>query len=533
MKKIFLVLFLFLGTAFSQTFDGPAELPRSIPSVVSVSPNPSKIIGPSDNLQEALNTAVCGDYFSVHPSLLITGVLILPTLACDDQHWITITNGNMTALDAPIRIHPSVPMPKITGSVKSGLQVRFIGFEVTRTGTGVVTSLIIPGSNMIYDRLYVHGSPTTETVRGINLSNSVNVAIINSWFSDFHCLAVAGACGDAQAIVGGLSNSQDGNYLIQNNYLEASGENILFGGGSATVVPTNITIRYNDFAKPDSWNPSDSSYAPVVGKDGLAHPWIVKNLFELKNAQRVLVEGNRMVGSWGGFTQAGTAILMGPKNQAGANGTNLCSICSVEDVTFRNNWISKTGGALVIGYGASDNGGWPTASDRFSIHDNQFDRLQYATCSQCTHYLIQIGSGYDAVHPPPSVLHDVSIKNNVFYLDGTGWLPPRPTDGAAHGFLIVSAPPGGIFNIVYENNVQPGGSNPISSTGGGSNNCFTNQLKSYSAGLALCWTGSSSFTGNVIFTQGSFNTTWPAGNYPIPVGSNQNTLQLQLGNRKP
>ena len=37
-------------------------------------------------------------------------------------------------------------------------------------------------------------------------------------------------------------------------------------------------------------------------------PLADKNLFELKNAQRVLFEGNILENSWGGFSQRGFAI---------------------------------------------------------------------------------------------------------------------------------------------------------------------------------------------------------------------------------
>ena len=82
----------------------------------------------------------------------------------------------------------------------------------------------------------------------------------------------------------------------------------------------------------------------VGGADG--NPFIVKNLFELKNAQRVLLDGNIMENTWGGFSQAGFAILLTPKNQAGAKGVHLCPVCQVTDVTVRNTTISHVGGGL-------------------------------------------------------------------------------------------------------------------------------------------------------------------------------------------
>jgi len=59
---------------------------------------------------------------------------------------------------------------------------------------------------------------------------------VDSFFTDFHCIAVTGSCTDAQAIAGGVGTDPGGPYKIVNNFLEASGENILFGGGPATTT---------------------------------------------------------------------------------------------------------------------------------------------------------------------------------------------------------------------------------------------------------------------------------------------------------
>jgi len=48
------------------------------------------------------------------------------------------------------------------------------------------------------------------------------------------------------------------------NYLEASGENIMFGGADPAVgglIPANIKIEGNHLRKPASWKVSDPSYA--------------------------------------------------------------------------------------------------------------------------------------------------------------------------------------------------------------------------------------------------------------------------------
>src|SRR5260370_35462675 len=75
----------------------------------------------------------------------------------------------------------------------------------------------------------------------------------------------------------------------------------------------------------------------VGGRDG--SQFIVKNLFELKNAQRVLFEGNVLEHSWGGFSQTGFGILLTPRNQPRGI-ENLCPNCIVTYVTIGKCGIS-------------------------------------------------------------------------------------------------------------------------------------------------------------------------------------------------
>ena len=92
--------------------------------------------------------------------------------------------------------------------------------------------------------------------------------------------------------------------------------------------------------------------------------WQVKNLFELKNARRVLFESNLIENNWLD-AQAGYAIVLTPRNQDGA-----CTWCTVEDVTMRGNLVRRSGGAIsILG---TDNSHPSGTARRFRIEDNLF-----------------------------------------------------------------------------------------------------------------------------------------------------------------
>src|SRR5262249_21892865 len=246
---------------------------------------------------------------------------------------------------------------------------RLIGLEVTRESPGAtIYNLVQPAKDgvmdhIIFDRVWFHGSAQDETTRGILLGGSTNVAVIDSYFNDFHCTAITGSCGDSQAIAGGLGSNPMGPYKIENNFLEGAAETIMFGGGAATVAPTDIVIRHNHMFKPMNCMKGTANF--VGGRDN--HPFSVKNAFELKNAQRVLLEGNIFDGSWGGFSQAGFAILLTPKNQNSSTGASLCPACLVTDVTIRYSLVRHAASGLQIANARNGNGGVPRDGQPYTL----------------------------------------------------------------------------------------------------------------------------------------------------------------------
>jgi hypothetical protein len=367
-----------------------------------------------------------------------------------------------------------------------------IGLEVTRTvfpkAVNTLIQFLGPADHLVFDRLWIHGSARDDTVRGITLGPTRYVAVVDSFFTDFHCVSATGACTDAQAIAGGLGDGPTGPYKIVNNFLESSGENVLFGGGSATGTPADIQVSHNHMFKPLTWMKGEPGY--VGGTNG--NPFVVKNLFELKNAQRVLLDGNIMEDSWGGFSQVGFGIVITPKNQAGQNGSNLCPICQVTDVTIRYNTISHVGGGLAIANALSDNHGAALNGQRYSIHDiivDDIDGAKYRGPSEFAEILVSPGA---------PVLQNVMINHVTAFPSSHLFII---------GDMVATSTP--MKNFVFTNSIVNAGKYPVWSAGGGPANCAFLGIPLIT--FNTCFT-SSSFTANAIIAAPS-GPSWPPQNF--------------------
>jgi hypothetical protein len=508
--------------------DGPAALPnKCLNTSLANTPSSGTVVTVQPNqLQSAYNSAHCGDVLQLAHGQTWSGTPSFASKNCDDQHWITIRSDAIPS-------SPGARVPKGSETqmarllMKQGITVwgdhiRFIGIEFAKQPGGIMFLMAqMHGANkIIFDRCSFHGNPKEESQHGITLNTGKNVAVIDSRLYEFHCIAKTGACVDSQAISGGTGAAGDdvtnsGPLKIVNNYIEASGENILFGGSHANGPgPNDVEIRRNWLNKPMSWNPLDPSYAGV--------PYIVKNDFELKNGTRILIEGNVFTNTWSGYTQPGAAILFTPKNQAGQiNGkpANLCPNCAVLDTTFRYNSISTAAMFMVIGSGVNDNGAYCAGQHRTSIHDIIVDDLQYSTCYQCSSMLNELGSGYAATNPPPvdSILSSVSIQNLTIVNSGNRAGQPGATAVSAL-FNIGSIPPGAVVpqvtNVGFVNSIAPTMSNGFVATGGGTSNCMNVTTKPATPAKQWpgCFVGNSPFTGNVLVGWSGKPTDWPAGN---------------------
>lgn len=318
-------------------------------------------VSTSAELRSALAAANLGDIIELRAGNTFTGPFVLPNKT--GSGWIYVVSSAYSRLPEPCqRVSPAdaVNMPKIVvvanngGSVQTNAgahHYRFVGIEfapvagnfvynVVQIGNGEKTAESQP-NNIVFDRCYIHGDPNAGSRRGL-LMNGAYIAIVDSYVGD---CKEDGA--DSQALA---AYSTTGPIKIVNNYLEGAGENVIFGGSDPSIpnaVASDIEIRCNHFFKPLAW---------------MSEQWDIKNLFELKNAQRVLVEGNRFENNWPN-AQSGFAVLLTPRNQ---NNTAPWSV--VQDVTIRyNTFVNIAQGINISGFDA------PNISQRTSrvlIADN-------------------------------------------------------------------------------------------------------------------------------------------------------------------
>lgn len=287
------------------------------------------------DLQAAINAAQPGDTILLQAGAVFTGNYTLPVKGGTSYITIRSSAPDSALPPAGTRITPaySASLAKVR-STQAGPAFatagpatywRLMFLEILPSASTSAVNLVELGAvgqkqnsltqvahHLVIDRCYIHGDPAYLQRRGIAL-NSGDTQIVNSYISE-----IKGIAQETQAIAGW---NGPGPYLIENNYIEASGEDIMFGGDDPSIVslvPSNITIRRNLISRPMAW--INLGYA-------------VKNLIELKNAQDVLIEGNYIENNWAN-AQQGYSIVLTPRNQSGTAPWSV-----VRNVTIQHNVI--------------------------------------------------------------------------------------------------------------------------------------------------------------------------------------------------
>jgi hypothetical protein len=232
-----------------------------------------------------------------------------------------------------------------------------------------------------------------------------------------------------------------------NNYLEAAGENVMFGGAApaiAGVIPSDIEIRRNHFFKPLSWMVGSPSYAGIH--------WAVKNLLELKIAQRVLIQANVFENNWVDG-QTGFAFLVTPRTESGA-----APWVVVQDVTFVYNVVRHTASAVNIAGHDSFDPQQLLRGKRVLIQNNLFDDVNGPTYGGGDGRLFEVLGTTDAI----TIDHNTGFQTNQ----------------------IVFADGGPSTNFTFQNNLTPHNTYGVFGSGAGSgvpalNTYFPSYVLSY------------------------------------------------------
>lgn len=294
------------------------------------------LVAPGDSVQAALDDAVAGAEIRLARGATYQGNLVI-------RRPVTLTTDGLQNL-GPGRITPEMApwlgmLRPANGSPLIDIVpgVTDVRLDAIACDPGNLNDVITIGhadgsqtgvsqqpERIELSRIFLQAGQTQTPKRGIGL-HARHVTIRGS-----HIGGIKRAGQDTQAI-GGWNG--EGTYVIEDNFLEAAGETIMFGGADPTipgVIPSDITIRGNAITKDLTWRGST---------------FTVKNLLELKAARRVLIAGNQFSNCWN-QGHGGYVFMFTVQSQNGQNPEVI-----VEDVTVERNEIRNVGaGFNILGY---------------------------------------------------------------------------------------------------------------------------------------------------------------------------------------
>ena len=392
------------GMAAKQLAD---TLPDEAPAPPPPPPTPTETVfqvKAGDNLQKALEAAAVDTSgkdvrIKVQPGAKFLGNLSEPVKSHNRMVYVepdfdvqaNLGSGRVDSArtDLPIVSPTNTSLGTLTSVRSRGWSWQGIHFDKTGSGRGIVelgdasaVAVSEVAQQHSFKQCRMHGDPVAFQKRGI-IANCGALVVEGC---DMRNIGYPGA--DGQCILG---YNGPGPFSIVGNYLEGAGENVMFGGGrvmAASMVPSDILIRGNHLPKNSAWLQ-------------LATKPLVKNNLELKDAQRVLIEGNLFEYNWT-QGQEGGAILF----KAAANGEPQAWV-RCHHVVFRYNVVRRAGGFLSIN---NSEGVGPTlgCQDIVIEHNVAYD-LGVSTWSGNGHGF-RIGGGPDGVQ----LLHNTLINKHTF-----------------------------------------------------------------------------------------------------------------------
>ena len=410
------------------------------------------------NLQAAINAAQPGDVIVLAGGATYTGnfslpakggsayVMIRSSVSFNEGTRVTPATTGLARIVSPTQAPALVTQAGASYYWLEGLEFTTAGGtnDIVRLGDGSSSqnTLGVVPHDFVMSHCYVHGRAGIEQKRGIALNSGL------TYIADSHVDEIKGAGYDAQAIAGW---NGPGPYRIYNNYLSGAGEVFLLGGSDPAIqnlVPTDIVFKGNLLTRPTSWRNST---------------WTVKNIFELKNAQQVLVDGNVFEYNWQA-AQAGPAIVLTPRNQDGRAPWTV-----VRDVQFVNNRVRHVAAVFnILGY---DNLNPSQLTQNIVIANNVFEDVSSTNWGGAGRLLLINGGD------------NIRVEHNTVFQDGTSFVYAYGSQTTNFSFTS-NIVPHGAYGVMGD------GTSPVSGT-----------LTAYFPG----WV----FTGNLVVAS---RTSYPAGN---------------------
>jgi hypothetical protein len=340
------------GSTLTSAQDGSYEVATFCTPYPSNTRPPVTVRNGSE-LQNALDDAQAGDTILLAPGATYhpvesEGSFVLRNRSIPSGQWVVIRSASRafnaggdvppgrrvepSDAGAMARLRGTRPMAPVVRAAAGARGYRLVGLDIgVEAGVRQMTALVELGGNedapamqpsdIVIDRCVLHGNDEGNFRRGIAMNGS-RLAVIESRLENFH-----DDSSDSQAVAGW---NGPGPFKIVNNFLEAASETVMFGGADPRIpglVPSDIEVRRNLMTRRLAWK---TARVPV------------KNAFELKNARRVLVEGNVFENVWASG-QDGTAIVFKSTNQDGR-----CAHCVTEYVVFRHNIVRNAANGVVI-----------------------------------------------------------------------------------------------------------------------------------------------------------------------------------------
>ncbi len=389
----------------------PVVTPPPVPTTTTIA------VPHGGDLQAAINNARPGDTILLEAGATFSGNFTLP--AKTGTGYVTIRTNIADPVPAGTRITPAAAasLAKIaspntftalaTQPYAHHYILQLLDFPANVGGYGEVISLG-DGSNaqntldmvphdLIVDRVYVHGDVAGQK-RGIGL-NSAATTIRDSYIANIWNVGQ-----DSQAIAGW---NGPGPFTITNNYLEAASENFLLGGSDPAIpnlIPSDVTFTRNYVTKPLAWRARTDIN--------------VKNLFELKNAQRLVVDGNVFENNWVA-AQSGYSILFTGRSQDGYAPWSV-----VLDLQFTNNVVRHVASGInILGHDYRFPSG---TSGRFVFRNNLFYDVSGSTYGGDGRFMLINGGvditvdhntivqdGYSVLYADTNAVQQFTMTNNI------------------------------------------------------------------------------------------------------------------------